>query len=421
MQTSKHQEELNKYFENAMKNPSTVDLNSQAQNIQNQDNEEVQDFIPLTDKFKPSDMAYHKIDDFYLIAICGENNVVFCYFEPGSNKIQSLSKPSVITFNKPGLVEELTVIKAGYIFRDTEGLKRDEVFVTAGKFGSLYIFKVLRFDKNFSLSKYESNFNAINDICFAPSDLAPHLRNLLACCSDDGSIMIWNIHLGQPIICLKPNKLPLDDVLALDWQYPGDKIVSSHLDAVRIWPINEEILQVIQESHESRESKQTVVRRDFCGTEAKINNFHDFFIDDIKVFPNNCIVSKSVDGVIIVWTYQQITPKEWYVIPFNKYFSCSSMPIQSQNKHSFFKLSVNPFDNLILAASDNKTIHLFNPAFEQSDSIKTFTLIREGTFIKNSHIIKSIILDPHLDYFLCLTSDSKLWYHKIQQLPSLNA
>ena len=413
-QTSgKVQEELSKYFEDAIKNNDIKPASQPSETIIIDQDEEVTNFIPLADKFKPSDIAYHKIDDFYLIAICGENNVVFCYFEPNSNKIQFLSRPSVITFNKAGFTEELTVIKAGYIFRDTEGLKREEVFVTAGKFGSLYLFKVLKFDKNFSLSKFESNFNVINDICFAPSDLVPSLRNLLACCSNDGSIVIWNILLGLPILCLKPNKLPLDDILAIDWQYPGDKIVSSHLDAVRVWPVHEEMLQVIQNSHDSKENKQSVVCKDFSDIEAKINNFHDFFIDDIKLLPNSSIISKSVDGGIIVWTYQQIASKEWFVIPFNKYSSCSSMPIQGKNKHSFFKISVNPYDNLILAASDNKTIQVFNPAFEQSDPIKQFILINDKT---TNHIIKSILLEPNLDYLICLTSDSKLWYHKIQHL-----
>ena len=61
-------------------------------------------------------------------------------------------------------------------------------------------------------------------------------------CSNDGSIMIYDILHKYCVACLKPIKMPIDDVLAIDWQEPGDQVVSAHLDAVRIWEFDDEQL-----------------------------------------------------------------------------------------------------------------------------------------------------------------------------------
>lgn len=416
MQSNKiTQPELEQFFENAIKNPTIVNpkqmMNYKEETFGSSD-EDIESFVKLPAKLKAVDFAYHQIDDFYLFAICGGNTVMFVHLDPKTGAAKLFPHRYTILFPSQDLVEDLRVIKAGYIFHDSEGLKREEVFVTAGKFGCLYIFKVLKITDSFKMNKIEGHFNEINDLCFSPAELRPDLRNLVASCSNDGSIMIWNIVLGRPIICLKPNKLPLDDILAVDWEYPGDTIVSAHLDAVRVWTIDESVLEVIEMNNSVSKKENDYERRDFHGIEAKIKNFHDFYIDYIKMLPNNCIVTKSVDGAIIVWAYQQISPKEWHIIPFNKYTTLSSR-FSAENRHSYFKVSVNPYDQLIVAPAEKRKIRVFNPRSSEPIAYKKFNLKEDD---ETSHILKALILNEDLDYIFALGNNGKLWYHKIQEL-----
>jgi len=416
------QEELKKYFDDVSNESGNIDprqmINFNEETFGSPD-EEITSYIHLLKNFNPTDMSYHKISDFYIISICSGNVVLFVYFDPASKEIHLFPQKYIITFPDANVQEELTVIKSGYIFKDEEGIRREEVFVTAGKCGFLYLFKFSKTEKAFKLYKYESHFNKINDLCFAPADLNPMLRNLLICCSDDGSMMIWNIYIECPIICIKPNKLPLDDILSVDWEYPGDKIISAHLDAVRIWTVNEEMMEVIQASHELKKRAKHFDRKDFHCVEAKIRNFHDFFIDSVKMFPNNCIATKSVDGTIMVWTYQQFSPKEWHVVSFNKYMAQSSMFDKGIYKRSYYKISYNAYDCLIVAGTDKGKIRVYNPAYSNSLAFKIFKLSPQDGSDKSSQdlsIIKAFIAEPDLDYIFAITGDGKLWYHKIQEL-----
>lgn len=415
------QEELTKYFENIVKNPIILNPKQMVnfkEETYGSPEEEICNNIKLPAKFKPCDFAYHQFDDFYLISICGENAVIFVYFEPASKKMQIFPSKNTIVFSDPKIVENLKVIKAGYIYGGPDGSKREEVFATAGKLGPLYIFKVLKLKETFRMIKLEGHFNDINDLAFAPCELRPELRNLLVTCSNDGSMMIWNIFLGAVVICLKPNKLPLDDILSVDWEYPGDRIVSAHLDAIRVWPLTEDMLSVIKSSHNITKKDKAPERIDSRNVEAKIKNFHDYYIDNIKMLPNNCIITKSVEGAIHVWTYQQAGQKEWNVIPFNNYKTLSSIT-GTEKKHSYFKISVNPFDQLIVAPDRKGKIRVFMPRYAESLAFKIFKLKAADTETGNPDdiiILKGTILEPDLKYILAITEDGKLWYHEIADL-----
>ena len=417
------QDDLTKYFENVLKNPPITNpkqMIDYKEDMHTSPEEEVKNFIKLPGKFKPTDFAYHQIGDFFLIGLCGGNTVIFVYFEPSTKVVHLIPQKNTILFPNSNLIEELRVIKAGCIYTDRESGKREEVFVTAGKFGTIYLFKVIKLKESFKMIKFEAHFNQINDLCFAPCDLRPELRNLLLSCSNDGSMIIWNIYLASAIICIKPNKLPLDDVLSVDWEYPGDQIVSAHLDAVRVWSINGEILGVIRASHEVSKKHNSLERKEFNQIDARIKNFHDFFVDSVKMLPSGCIITKSVEGSIFVWTYQQVTSKEWHVIPFNKYKTLSSMFEKNNYQSSYFKISVNAFDNLIVAPAEKVKIRVFNLKSSEPLAFKKFKLAVESSSMVNDgeevHIMKAFILDQELDYIFAITNDSKLWFHQIQDL-----
>ena len=181
----------------------------------------------------PADMECHELKDgrTAIIAVCGGNYVVFLRLDKPSNKLSLIPERHIIQFkDKPEEEkDELTVISKGYLFNKQEkGNPYEEIFATAGKNGYVYLFSITQCnDENPEKSSHEfthfrAHLNSITDLCFAPIANHPEFANLLMTCSNDGSIMIYDILHKYCVACLKPIKMPIDDVLAIDWQEPGN-------------------------------------------------------------------------------------------------------------------------------------------------------------------------------------------------------
>jgi hypothetical protein len=65
--------------------------------------------------------------------------------------------------------------------------------------------------------------------------------------------------------------------------------------------------------------------------EVKIGNFHDFYVDSIRVLANGVIVTKSIDGVVDVWSFEKEKKKEEaFTIHFAKLKTINTMVISDK-------------------------------------------------------------------------------------------
>jgi hypothetical protein len=65
--------------------------------------------------------------------------------------------------------------------------------------------------------------------------------------------------------------------------------------------------------------------------EVKIGNFHDFYCDSIRVLTNGVIITKSIDGVVDVWSFEKEGKKDdAYTIHFAKLKTINTMGISDK-------------------------------------------------------------------------------------------
>ena len=79
---------------------------------------------------------------------------------------------------------------------------------------------------------------------------------------------------------------------------------------------------------------------------------------------NGAIVTKSCDGAIFVWAYDQDKKDEGMVIPLNKYETVSSLPFEGKYKHSIYRISLNLYDHFIISPHHERTVRVYYPRNE---------------------------------------------------------
>jgi len=381
--------------------------------------EKVTNKLELPEDFIPRDMDYHELDEeMTVIALCGGNAVTFVYLFKPYSKIVSIPQKYHIEFPGRDANEELLVIKSGLLYlyherdRDNSGSKFEEIFATAGKSGVIHLYKIRPEEKRcINFSHFQAHLNRINDLCFAPSHSRPELRNILLSCSDDGSIMAWDLGNSSAVLCLKPNKAPLDNILSIDWADSGDEIIAAHLDAVRIWPIERDTLKFLGTRTTDFLKGKKLQRKEIYHPKVIVKNFHDYYIDVVKYFSNKAIMTKSVNGQIFIWTYDQKDSDDPQPIILAKYETLSSLAPQNLLAYGMYKPTINIYDNLVVVPGESK-VRIFHPR-NRDDKI-SYKLIHLSQ--QKTHVLKAMILDNELDFLFILTKEGHLWHHRLEEL-----
>jgi WD40 repeat protein len=241
--------DYSKFFtvDNPLPSPSTTSDFLSENFIQKHDR--VSDYISFPSDFKPRDFAYNETPfSLVLLGFCAGKSVMFGYVDKKQETVTLLPQVNTLMFpDKNNYEEELYVIKSGMRFTgDNKSLKVEPIFVTAGKSGLVYIFSFNVEDLKFvQVDSFIAHFNYINDLCFAPCHTRPELRNLLASCSKDGGVFVYDIFYKVAVLKIYPKSVPVDDVLAIDWKEDGEEIVSASLDGIRVWKLDKEITKAL--------------------------------------------------------------------------------------------------------------------------------------------------------------------------------
>jgi WD40 repeat protein len=173
---------------------------------------------------------------------------MFGFLDKKQESVSLLPQINTLMFpDKNNYEEELYVMKSGMIFiAENKTIRVEPVFAAAGKSGIVYIFSFNVEELKFvQVDSYIAHFNYINDLCFAPTHSRSELRNLLASCSKDGGVFVYDIVLKVAVIKICPKSVPVDDVLSIDWREDGEEIVSASLDGIRVWKIDKEVSKTL--------------------------------------------------------------------------------------------------------------------------------------------------------------------------------
>jgi hypothetical protein len=375
-------------------------------------------FLPMD--FSPRDMAYHEIgEDMVLLGICGGNKMIFTSMQKHLNDMFIIPQRIELNFDKKGVEEFLMVVKSGFMYIQEKGISKiDEIFVTAGKCGMIYIFIFRHDDKEMiKLEYFEAHLNQINDISFVNSLEKPHLRNLLVSCSNDGSTVIWDLLNQQALVKLFPHVSPLDDVIAVDWSDNGDEIITSSLDLIRIWKLDKEIITFLK-LRDQQGPEQNFKSKHIKDPWAKIKNFHQFYIDSVKLMPNGAIATKSINGEVCIWTFEMDQNKsESFPIILSKYATFSNLNIEDKIGFGVVRPQVLGLDNLIVLPQDIRhkvKIHYMRNKYDLK-AYAEFSVDQKQSNDEKFKVLKALVPEGGMDSIFVLTNNA-IWYGVMTRL-----
>lgn len=179
----------------------------------------------------------------------------------------------------------------------------------AGRKGILRVMNVQKAESKMALPGHGE---AINDLKVHPRDPA-----LVMTASKDESLRLWNLRTGSTIAVFAGLKGHRGEVVHLDFDACGKRIVSCGIDnSVRIWEIsdNEKVLEAILDSHDAADLgvKDTYVYKDKTGTRKKTRvpicqfpyfvtrKVHKHYVDCV-MWMGDMLLSKSVHNRMFLW------------------------------------------------------------------------------------------------------------------------
>lgn len=180
------------------------------------------------------------------------------------------------------------------------------LIVAAGKQRILKIVNIVTYE----VTALKGHGDYINELRTHPVD-----EGLVFSASRDQSIRLWNVRTFSCIAIFGGEKGHRDDVLSIDIHALGNCLASSSIDtAMKIWNLQDpKLLENIQKSDaidinpEDLRFKVLVIQFPLFST----TSIHTDYIDSIR-WIGDCIVSKSTNNRIVLWTPDALRYKVFF-------------------------------------------------------------------------------------------------------------
>ncbi|KAI8042361.1 polycomb protein esc [Drosophila gunungcola] len=219
------------------------------------------------------------------------------------------------------------------------------------------VIRVIDVEQNEAVGNYIGHGQAINELKFHP-----HKLQLLLSGSKDHAIRLWNIQSHVCIAILGGVEGHRDEVLSIDFNMRGDRIVSSGMDhSLKLWCLNTpEFHKKIELSNTFSQEKSTLpfptVTKHF--PDFSTRDIHRNYVDCVQWF-GNFVLSKSCENAIVCWKPGQLHQSFEQVKP-----SDSSCTIIAEFEYDeceiwFVRFGFNPWQKVIALGNQQGKVYVW--------------------------------------------------------------
>ena len=322
-----------------------------------------------------------------------------------SNYIIAVSKEHLKMFDldDPNFKEVKSINIKGIFFYCVDSTKIDNVYYIAfgGNTNSIFLYTINvenEEDIKDNIDELIGHKNDINDLKFLIVN-----QNILLSASSDSTVRLWDVKLKK-LLCIYggPFGHP-SHVLTLDFHLSEQFIASAGFDqVVMFWDID----FVLKKYNNNKDNNFKCILKTKPFFETLV---HENYIDTVK-FVGDLVLSKSTNGVILLWKPMFNDEKDHHFIIKKLFYSSS--------KIWYIKFHLNLEENLLFIG-DVGGMNIFDlNNHKNSNTAMPDVFAQIGPKYKNEILFRCVTYDTVRNYVIVGKDNGKLCFTKLAKLIS---